>query len=366
MEFIATAAFGLEGLVKQELSALGFEARAETGGARFKTDMAGAFKANLWLACADRVMAVMAEAETLSFDALFEMVRAIPWEDYLPRDAAFPVSGHCARSQLMSISDCQKIVKKAIVERLKQRYKTEWFPETGPVFPVSVTISRDIARLALDTSGEALNRRGFRTYVGEAPLRETLAAAMVRLCGWDLRRPLHDPCCGSGTLMMEAAFLAANRASGLSRSFVMESWPQGQLRAQKLLRQEAQAAFKPEAIPLISGSDISPEALDLSKKHLRQADLLDRVTVWQADLRQLTLSDQKPYFLANPPYGQRLGDKKAADKLAAAFGDLMKRHPEADLAILSANPSFERMMGRRAKSRRRLYNGRLECELLLF
>ncbi|MDD4080270.1 MAG: class I SAM-dependent RNA methyltransferase [Eubacteriales bacterium] len=366
MEFIATAAFGLEGQVKQELIQLEFEARAEVGGARFHTGMAGAFKANLWLACADRVMWVLAEAETLTFDALFELVRAIPWEDVLPKDAAFPVSGHCARSQLMSVSDCQKIVKKAIAERLKQRHKTEWFPETGPVFPVSVTISRNITRIAVDTTGEALNRRGFRTYVGEAPIRETLAAAMLRLSGWDLKRPLHDPCCGSGTLMMEAAFLAANRASGLSRAFAMENWPQSDSQANRSLREEAQALYRPDKLPPLSGSDINPEALGLSRRHLRQAGLDGMVSVYPANLYQLNLETDRPFFIANPPYGERLGDKKAADRLAAGFGDLLARHPGASLAVITANPSFERMLKRKAKSRRRLYNGRLECEFLVF
>ncbi|MGI6695314.1 MAG: THUMP domain-containing class I SAM-dependent RNA methyltransferase [Christensenellales bacterium] len=366
MEFIATAAFGLEGLVKQELQALGFEAKAEPGGARFSGGMAEAFKANLWLACADRVMWVLGEQEALTFDALFEFVKSIPWEDILPRDAAFPVSGNCARSQLMSISDCQSITKKAIVERLKQRHKTQWFPETGPVFPISVTLHRDVARLAIDTSGDALNRRGFRTYVGEAPIRETLAAALVRLSGWQTDQPLHDPCCGSGTLLLEAAFLAANRASGLARSFIMETWSQSNVKDNQRLREEAASRCRFQNIPPISGSDISPEALTLCTKHLRQADLFDKVKVRQADLRQLNLEGPAPFFIANPPYGERLGDKKASDKLAADFGGLLARHPGAKLAVITANHGFERHMRRKAISRRRLYNGRLECEFLVF
>ncbi len=366
MELIATAAFGLEGLVKQELQKLGFEAKAEPGGARFQGELADAFKANLWLACADRVMWVLAEKEALTFEALFELVRDIPWEQILPRDAAFPVSGNCARSRLMSVSDCQSIAKKAIVERLKQRHKTQWFPETGPLFPVSVTLHRDVARIAIDTSGDALSRRGFRTYVGEAPIRETLAAAMLRLSGWQADRPLHDPCCGSGTLLLEAAFLAAGRASGLSRGFIMEKWPDSKAQDNHRIREEARAAFSLKQLPPVSGSDISPEALALCGKHLRQAGLADKVRVYRADLRQLSLEAQKPFFIANPPYGERLGDKKASDRLAADFGGLMTRHPQASLAVITANHSFERMMKRRALSRRRLYNGRLECEFLVF
>ncbi len=366
MELIATAAFGLEGLVKQELQQLGFSAKAEPGGARFESDLAGAFRANLWLACTDRVMWVIKEQETRSFDALFEMVKALPWEQILPRDAAFPVSGHCARSQLMSVSDCQSITKKAIVERLKQRHKTDWFKETGPVFPVSVTLHRDIARIAVDTTGEALNRRGFRTYVGEAPIRETLAAAMLRLSPWRGDQPLHDPCCGSGTLLLEAASLAAGRASGLSRSFIMESWPEADKRQMQSVREEAKAAFSFKNLPPISGSDISPEALDLARKHLRQAGLSSQVKVYQADLKQLKLSEEKPFFIANPPYGERLGDKKASDRISVDLGALMARHPGSGLAVITANHAFERLIRRKAKARRRLYNGRLECEFLVF
>ena len=169
MELIAAAAFGLEGLVKQELLDLGFDARAEQGGARFNSDLAGAMKANLHLACADRVLIILGEQKVTSFEALFDFVLSIPFEHHLPRDAAFPVSGNCVRSQLMSVRDCQSITKKAIVERLKRKHRVKWFPETGSPYPINITIHRDMARVTLDTSGDALNKRGYRTWVGEAP-----------------------------------------------------------------------------------------------------------------------------------------------------------------------------------------------------
>lgn len=192
MEWIAAAAFGLEGLVKEELADLGIKARAEQGGARFEAGVEDAFRANLWLSCADRVQLVVGEQTVTSFEALFDFVISLPWEDYLPTDANFPVSGNCVRSQLMSVSDCQSITKKAIVERLKRKSKLGWFPETGSKYPVHLSIHRDRARVTLDTSGEALNRRGYRTWVGEAPLRETLAAALVRLSPWQPGRMLYD------------------------------------------------------------------------------------------------------------------------------------------------------------------------------
>ena len=225
MEFLATAAFGLEGLARRELNQLGLDAKGEGGGARFSASPSQAFSANLWLRTADRVLLIVGEGKALSFEDLFQLVLSLPWEDYLPKDARFPVSGKCARSQLMSVRDCQAITKKAIVERLKRHYRTQWFEETGPEFAVDVSIHGDMARLTLDTSGAALNKRGYRTWNGEAPLRETLAAALVMMAPWKPDMPLYDPCCGTGTLLIEAAYLRSHRAPGLTRTFACENWP---------------------------------------------------------------------------------------------------------------------------------------------
>ncbi|MGI6725986.1 MAG: THUMP domain-containing class I SAM-dependent RNA methyltransferase [Christensenellales bacterium] len=365
MELIATAAFGLEGVVKQELKELGFSAKAEQGGARFESDLTGAFKANLWLACADRVLWILGEQKVTSFETLFDFVSSIPFENILPRDAAFPVSGNCVRSQLMSVSDCQRITKKAIVERLKQKYKVNWFPETGSHYPFTITLHKDTARLTLDTSGEALNKRGYRTWVSEAPLRETLAAALIRLSPWTPEQALVDPCCGSGTLLIEAAFMAMNRASGLNRSFIMENWDQTNHAACEQLREQAKQLFMPEAQFEIQGSDISPEALSLCKRHLRQAGLHDSIRIAQSDLKDFHLARNKICFITNPPYGERLGNRQEAAKIARALGDLKRTHPGAALCVITADPSFEKHAQCRADSRRRLYNGRLECEFLV-
>jgi len=366
MQFMAAAAFGLEGVVKQELTALGFEAKAEQGGARFEADWTGALRANIHLACADRVLLVLGEAEVTSFEALFEFVLGLPFEAFLPRDAAFPVSGNCVRSQLMSVSDCQRITKKAIAQRLKRSYRLDWFPETGSLYPVNITIHRDRARVTLDTSGEALNKRGYRTWVGEAPLRETLAAALVRLSPWRGDQMLYDPCCGSGTLLVEAAFLAQNRAPGLSRSFAMDTWAHADQAAMQEVRQQARAAWRRDTPLNIAGSDIDERALDLCRRHLRQAGLADRITVRQMDLEQVRLQEGPVCFVTNPPYGERLGDRKKAAGVAAALGRLLKRHPGASLSAITADPGFEAQAKKRAASRRRLYNGRLECEYLTF
>ena len=366
-EWIATAAFGLEGVVAQELRALGMrEVRAETGGARFVGEPADAFRANLWLRCADRVLLVCGRFQALTFDQLFEGVRALPWEQWLPKEAAFPVRGKCVRAQLMSVSDCQAIVKKAIVERLKARYRVQWFAEDAETYAVDVALHGDMAQVTLDTSGPALNRRGYRTWNGEAPLRETLAAALITLSPWRPGRPLHDPMCGTGTLLIEAAMQAANRAPGLSRAFDCEAWRFMPAQEMAALRQAAREAYRPEAVTGIAGSDIDPEALALAERHIRQADLAGRITLSRCDVADLRAEGERGVFLTNPPYGERLSDKAGCEALYRALGKLVGRHPGWSLGALAGNPSFERCYGRRADKKRRLYNGRLECEWMTF
>ena len=363
---IANAAFGLEGLVRQELAQLGFEARAENGFVRFEGALEDAFQANLWLRTADRVQILVAEGDVTSFEDLFRLVRGCRWQELLPRNASFPVSCKCVRSQLMSPSDCQAIAKKALAEEMMAYFHMSWCSETGPEYPIHIAIHQNHARLLLDTSGDALNRRGYRTWNGEAPLRETLAAAMVMLSGWKHTLPLHDPCCGTGTLLIESALIAANRAPGLRRSFLMETWPGIEQKLLERYRNEAKAAYHPENIPAITGSDIDPEAIELCKRHIQQAGLTEYIQVSVADLNTLTLSTDQAQFLANPPYGERLSDQKQCLALYQGLRRLMDRHPRSHLAVLCGNPSFERAFGRRAIKKRRFYNGRLECEYMLF
>ena len=365
-EWMATAAFGLEGVVANELRHMGIDARAEMGGARFTAPPEQAFEANLWLRCADRVLLVMGRVPARTFDELFEGVRALPWADFIPADGRFPVTGRCARSQLMSVSDCQAIAKKAIVERLKAAYGRSWFDETGDVYAVNVALHGDIAQVTLDASGAALNRRGYRTWPGEAPLRDTLAAALVDLSPWRPGIPLYDPCCGTGTLLIEAAFKATSRAPGLTRSFACESYPFMDRAGMEALRREAREAFRPDAPFSIAGSDIDPEALTLCGRHIRQAGLEGRVRVHRQDLKTLTLEGPAGVFLLNPPYGERLSDREGARALYRELGLLIRRHPGWRLCALSADPGFERAFGRRADKKRRLYNGRLECDFFLY
>ena len=365
-EWIATAAFGLEGVVARELERLNIPAKAENGGARFTATFEDAMRANLWLRCADRVLLVVGRFEARSFEELFEGVRALPWEDFIGRNTRFPVNGKCARSQLMSVRDCQAITKKAIVERLKSRYHVDWLDETDETVAIDVALHGDIAQLTLDASGVALNRRGYRTWNGEAPLRETLAAALVSLSPWRPGTRLHDPMCGTGTLMIEAAMRMANRAPGLTREFAIESWRDMPTQAFAQIREEAKAAFDPDRIEGISGSDIDPEAVELANRHLRQAGLAGRVSFTVGDARACQVDGERGAFLCNPPYGERLSDRKECETLYHEMGLLLRRHPGFTLSAITSHPGFERCFGRRADKKRRFYNGRLECEFMTF
>ena len=370
MQWIANTAFGLEGQTARDLKWLGVESAAPqpAGGVLFEGTPAQAFNANLWLRCADRVMLLVGRFEARSFEELFESVRALPWEDYIPSDGAFPIRAHCARSTLMSPSDCQSIVKKAIVERLKRTCHIDWFEETGAVYAVDVSIHADVVTICLDSSGPALNKRGYRTWNGEAPLRETMAAALVMASPWRPAQPLYDPCCGTGTLLIEAAFIALSRAPGLKRAFDCERWgfmPQAEMKRLRAEAEEKLNAGRERPIQ-IAGSDIDGGALELARRHIAQAGLSGRITLEKRDLRDVTPRGESGVILCNPPYGERLGDKRAAAAVERQLGLLQERSSGWSLYAISGDLAFERNFGRRADKKRRFYNGRLECEFMTF
>lgn len=309
---------------------------------------------------------ILAEAQCRTFEELFQLVKSIPWEGILSMDASIHVSGKCARSQLMSVRDCQAVSKKAIIERLRLRTGRQVFPENGAVYPIDVSLHGDVARITLDMSGNALNRRGYRTWNGEAPLRETLAASLVELSPWRPGMRLHDPCCGTGTLLIEAAFREGHRAPGMTRRFACESFRFYPREKCAELRAQAEAEYEPERVEGISGSDIDPQALELAGRHVKQAGLEGRIILSCQPLQQLQLPDEEGVFICNPPYGERLSDKKTCEKLYGELRKLKERHPGWALCAISSDPAFERSYGRRADKKRRLYNGRLECEFFIY
>ena len=370
MKWIASAAFGMEGMTGRDLKRLGMQnvKVMDVGGAEFEGGFAEAFKASLWQRTCDRILLVMAQFEARTYEELFQGVKGIEWEMLLPGDAGFPIRAKCVKSQLMSPSDVQKIAKRAMVERLKTAYNVDWFAETGATFQVDVSIRNDLVTVSLDASGEPLSKRGYRTWNGEAPLRETLAAALVLQSGWHPWQPLYDPCCGTGTILIEAAFIALGRAPGLTRRFAMETWPCAPHEAFEAIRAEARKRFEEGSRRAlnVAGSDINPEAIELAQRHIRQAGLAGRIALSVKDMRDVTLSGEPGVIIANPPYGERLDNIRAAHAVARQLGVLQKRCPGWTLCAFSADMGFEREYGRRATRRRRYYNGRIECEYRIF
>lgn len=369
MEWIASTAFGLEGPAYRELRKMGISATPQDiGGVRFEGDLRDGLRANLHLRTADRVLMVCAQGEVKSFEDLFQLVSRTPWEKWLPRDAMFPVRANCARSQIMSPSDCQAIVKKAIAGRLSRIYRCDWMPETGATFQVDISIRRDYALICLDSSGDALNRRGYRTWNGEAPLRETLAASLLSISPWHPGIAFCDPMCGTGTIAIEAALMAHNVAPGSMRSFAMEKW--GLLKKEEIEQIRAQAVRMAEegaqAEAIICASDIDPEPLHLAKRHLMQAGMNGKVRLNCFDAKELTLPCEKGVIVTNPPYGERLGDRQTALKAAEILGKIWFNNPGWTVCALSSEKDFEQAFGRKADKRTRLSNGRIACEFMIF
>lgn len=367
MNLYATAAFGLEGAVAGELKRLGMkEVQAQPGGVRYTGSVSDAFLSNLRLRFADRVMILLREEKCFSFEELFQLISTIPWEEYCSGTEAFNVSCKCARSRLMSPRDCQSITKKAILERLRRHTGQTVFSEKGAALPIRLSVHEDLVRVTLDTSGEGLSRRGYRTWNGEAPLRETLAAALVEFSPWRPGIPLYDPCCGTGTLLIEAAFRMGHRAPGMNRTFAMESFAFFSHAEAQATRLQVRSEANPEKIKAISGSDIDPIAVDLACRHLKQAGLEGKISLEIKALQQVQLSDREGVFLCNPPYGERLGDQNSCRKLYRSLCELAARHPGWTLCAISSDPGFEKAYGRKADKVRRLYNGTLECQFYIF
>ncbi len=359
---IATATFGLEAVVARELRELGYEDQmVENGKVTFAGDEGAICRTNLWLRTADRVLLKMGEFEALTFDELFEKTKALPWPDWIPEDAAFPVSGKSVKSQLFSVSDCQAIVKKAIVEKMKQKYKRDWFEETGAGYSIEVALLKDMATLTIDTSGVGLHKRGYRKLGSQAPLKETLAAAMVLLSRWSPGRPFLDPFCGSGTIPIEAALIGMNRAPGLNRDFAAEKWPVIASRFWHEAREEARELAHHTEPLHISGSDQDNKVLSLAHYHARQAGVAEKMVFKRLPVADIHPRDQYGYIICNPPYGERIGDRKQVERLYREMGRVFRSLDSWSYYILAAHPGFERIFGQKSNRKRKLYNGRLQC-----
>lgn len=366
---VATCASGLEALVGKELRDLGIECQVENGRARFKGNLTTIATANLWLRTADRIKIVVGEFDAYTFDELFEKVKALSWEDLLPLDAEFPVSGKSIKSKLYSVPDCQAITKKAIVERLRSYYyrpTTVPLAETGALFPVEVALLKDHVMVTLDTTGPSLFKRGYRLEKGGAPLKENLAAALVLLTNWRKDRPFVDPVCGSGTICIEAALIGHNIAPGFNREFLCETWDWADAAIFEKVRTDADNAADYDIELDISGYDINGKMIEIAKANAEEIGLGDTITFKQQAVKDFTTDKEYGVIVANPPYGERLGETETVQRLYKEMGTVLRPLKTWSKYILTSDLQFESFYGAKATKKRKLYNGALRTDLFQY
>lgn len=367
LKLVATAAMGLEGLVADELKELGFETTTENGKVFFEGDAEAIAKANIWLRIADRVKIVVGEFHAKTFDQLFERTKALPWEQFLPVDANFPVSGKSVKSTLFSVPDCQSIVKKAIVERLKYAYKRMSFlDESGARYKIEVSILKDKVTLTMDTSGAGLHKRGYRTTQGDAPLKETLAAALVKVSKWSPHRPFIDPFCGSGTLCIEAAMMGQNIAPGYNREFDAEKWNWIKPSVWEKVRTEADDAANYDQELTILGTDIDHRMIEIAKGNALEAGFGDIIQFKQMQATDFTTRNENGVIVSNPPYGERIGEVEEIERTLTDFGNVMSNYPSWSVYLLSSMENLEDLYGKTATKKRKLFNGFIRTDYYQF
>lgn len=368
LRLIATCAFGLEAIVKRELMALGFENPkvVTPGRVAFQGDWKAICLANLWLRTADRVLIEAIRFQAKDFDALFETVKSFDWTTLLPKDASFPVVGKSRNSQLTSVPAIQRTVKKALVEGMRSTYGLETVPETGAEYKTEIALLNDEATVSIDTTGRSLHKRGYRKLVGEAPLKETLAAAMVLLSVWKPSRMLVDPFCGSGTIPIEAALIGRNIAPGLHRNFTCSDWPQIAPSVWTELREQAEQQIDRDVDLQIIGTDRDPEVLSLARYHSKVANVENDIHFQQKDFDQLRSKHEYGCVICNPPYGERLEERRRLQGLYERFPAVLQRLPTWSHFVITNMPGFEKTLEVKATRRRKLYNGRIECTYYQF
>ena len=364
---VATSAMGLEAIVASEVKALGYETRTENGKVYFEGDELAIARTNMWLRVADRVRIIVGEFPAKTFDQLFEGVKALPWEKYLPVDAAFPVAGKSVKSTLYSVPDCQAIVKKAIVERLNKAYNRSGFlSENGPLFKLEVSILKDKVTLTIDTSGTGLHKRGYRVGQGDAPIKETLAAALVILTKWNPDRPFVDPFCGSGTIPIEAAMIGQNIAPGTNREFLSEEWPWMTQEVWDQARGEAEDLANYDQPLQITGTDQNPQMIEIAKENAMEAGFADLIN-WQVkDVADLKVEGENGVMVGNTPYGERVGELEEAENITKTLGQIMNRESSWSIYMISPLENFETLYGKKATKKRKLFNGFIKTDYYQF
>ncbi|MBI5422161.1 class I SAM-dependent RNA methyltransferase [Candidatus Peregrinibacteria bacterium] len=365
-DLIATAKLGLESLVADEIRKLGYaQVQIKNGEVEFKGDERAIARCNLWLRTAERVFLKVSEFPAVTFDELYEETLKIDWPKLIPENGFMHVDAKCVLSKILSRQSSQSIVKKAVVESMKRAYKTEWFEESGPEYNIHIEFYKDVARLLLDTSGAGLHKRSYRALAGEAPLRETMAAAMVILSKWKPGTPLFDPCCGSGTIAIEAALIGANIAPGLMRNFDSEKWP---LVPAEIWDEERKAAEAKICVDpfTIEASDIDHSILVVAQDNAQKAGVERWIRFTEQDIKDFRPEAESGIVLCNPPYGERLLDLQASEKIIRAMGQALVKKSKWTYHILSPHNQFEKIFGRKAFRNRKVYNGKIRCYLYSF
>ena len=369
MEFIAPCHFGLEAVLKREIQDLGYPiTRVEDGRVRFQGDERALCRANIFLRTAERVLLQVGTFPARTYEELFEGTKALPWEAYIPEDGRFWIKKAASvKSRLFSPSDIQSVMKKAIVERLKQSYRRTWFPEDGVAYPLRVFLRKDEVTVALDTSGDSLHKRGYRRLHGRAPISETLAAALLLLTPWKADRILVDPFCGSGTFPIEAALMAADVAPGMNRAFQAEHW--GNLVLKKHWYEaldEARSRIRDRVQTDIQGYDADPEVIRVARENAREAGVDHLIHFQRRGVEELHHSGKYGFLVTNPPYGERLEEKEDLPRLYRTFGERFRELDTWSAYMITSYGEAERYFGRKADRNRKLYNGMIRTYFYSF
>lgn len=364
---IATCAAGVEGLVGDELRDLGYQVEVENGRVRFQGDERDIARTNLWLRVADRIKIIVGEFETKTFDDLFESTKALPWDQYVPMDGAFPIAGKSIQSTLYSVPDVQRIVDKAIAEKIKEVYfRRGMLPETGATYPIEISIRKDHAMLTLDTTGDSLFKRGYRTEKGGAPLKENLAAALIALTTWRKDRPFVDPLCGSGTIPIEAALIGQNIAPGFNRSFLCEDWDWMDKDMWEEVRAEADAEADYDVELDILGLDINERMIEIAERNAMAAGVHHNIKFKQLAVADFKTDKEFGIMVTNPPYGDRLGEEEGVYQLYREMGEAFRPLETWSKYIITSKLDFEQYYGERATKKRKLYNGAIRTDYFQF
>jgi putative RNA methylase len=363
----ATTTFGLEAVVKREIIDLGFEnITVSDGYVEYDGDFETVVKSNLWLRCADKVLMVIGKFQAVTFESLFNHVFELPWDKILPENAKFIVTGKSFKSTLSSVPACQSITEKAIIKKLQTKYPIERFKKDGAEYTIQVSLLKNNVTITLNTSGPSLHKRGYRHRQAIAPLKETMAAALIKLSYWNKDRVLLDPCCGSGTIPIEAAMMARNIAPGLSRKFASEQWDIIDNNIWKKERKEAFEKINYDFLPQIYASDINAFVIEMAKENAENAGVDDCIKFEQIPFNKLSLPCDYGVCISNPPYAERMGNINDVERLYKDMGKLFKTNKTWSTYFITSHEGFEKLYGQRADKKRKLFNGNVKTDYYQF